>query len=158
LVLRERAALPQDVRNLGVLVPLDGSDVAAAILEPLLPLAKTLDWQLRLLWVTDVDSAPPEPPSTPVADAGAGTRGQMLRYLEQCAATLRAEGVAAEVGVEAGACAECIVRCAEPADVGLIAIGTHGRHGLGRLVLGSVAEQVIAHASKPVLAIRPKAA
>ena len=158
LILRERTALPQEVRGLGVIVPLDGSPIAESVLTPLMPLAKALEWRLHLLWVTDVRNEERERETVPVGDQRArDARPEMVAYLERLAAGVRAGGSSAEVRIESGDCAACIVRCAEPDDVDLIAIGTHGRHGIGRLVLGSVAEHVIARASKPVLAIRPRA-
>lgn len=80
----------------------------------------------------------------------------MVAYLEQVAERIRATGVSTEVRIEAGDSGDRIVRCAEPDDVDLIAMSTHGRHGIGRLVLGSVTEHVISHASKPVLSVRPQ--
>lgn len=156
LILRERMALPQDVRGMNVIVPLDGSPVAEAVLTPLLPLARALDWRLHLLWATDVRDEGLERETGPLATTRArDEQPEMLAYLERLAAKVRAGGSSAAVQIESGDCAACIVRCAEPDDVDLIAIGTHGRHGIKRLVLGSVAEHVILHAGKPVLAIRP---
>lgn len=57
--------------------------------------------------------------------------------------------------VEAGIPYKEIVRTAEEEKVDLIVMSTHGRTGLDRLVVGSVTEQVIAHAPCPVLAIPP---
>jgi len=127
------------------------------VLTPLLPLARALDWRLRLLWVADVRDEERGQETSPLAAQHAReARPEMVAYLERLAAGVRADGPAADVQIEAGDCAECIVRCAEPEDVDLIAISTHGRHGIGRLVLGSVTEHVMSHAGKPVLAIRPK--
>jgi nucleotide-binding universal stress UspA family protein len=53
---------------------------------------------------------------------------------------------------------EEIVAAARDAGADLIAMSTHGRSGLGRLLFGSVAEQVLRHADVPVLMIRHTAA
>lgn len=59
-----------------------------------------------------------------------------------------------EVEVRAGAPAREILRAAKVLDAELIAVGTHGRSGLKRLVLGSVAEAVLRDAPCPVLVVR----
>jgi nucleotide-binding universal stress UspA family protein len=155
LVIRERVALPQDARELTVLVPLDGSALAEAVIEPLLPLARTLGWRLQLLWVVDLPPGDALAQEVPLDQRAKQERPSMVAYLEQVAERIRGTGVPAEVRIDSGDRGDCIVRCAEPDDVDLIAMSTHGRHGIGRLVLGSVAEHVISHASKPVFAVRP---
>jgi nucleotide-binding universal stress UspA family protein len=57
-----------------------------------------------------------------------------------------------------GAPAEAITEFAESVDADLIVIGTHGRTGLNRMLMGSVAEAVVRHANRPVLTFKPKAA
>lgn len=52
--------------------------------------------------------------------------------------------------------AEEIIRLADEAHADLIVIGTHGRSGIERLLLGSVSERVVRHAGCPVLVMRPK--
>ncbi len=58
--------------------------------------------------------------------------------------------------VVAGNVAVEITRLAEKLDADLIVVGTHGRHGVSRLVLGSVAESVIRHAPCTVMVVRPR--
>lgn len=57
-----------------------------------------------------------------------------------------------------GATAEQIVRCARERGCDLIVLGSHGRHGLGRVLLGSVAERVLRTAPCPVLVVKARAA
>jgi nucleotide-binding universal stress UspA family protein len=61
-----------------------------------------------------------------------------------------------ECRVAVGVPSECILRAARDAD--LVVIGTTGRTGLRRLVIGSVAERVVRHAAAPVLSVRRGAA
>jgi universal stress protein A len=56
-----------------------------------------------------------------------------------------------------GSPAEEIVRVAEAEQVDMVVIGTHGRTGLSRLLMGSVAENVVRHAACPVLTVKPTA-
>jgi nucleotide-binding universal stress UspA family protein len=91
-------------------------------------------------------------------DAGlrAQASGQMDRLVKQAlAAGVRATASIVETGVPA----DEIVRAAERAKTDLLVLGTHGRTGVARLVLGSVAARVVATASCPVLTVRaPEAA
>jgi nucleotide-binding universal stress UspA family protein len=62
--------------------------------------------------------------------------------------------VPVETRVEEGDAATQIVRVAEETRCGLIVMGTHGRTALGRLLMGSVAEQVLRKAPCPVLTVK----
>lgn len=80
-------------------------------------------------------------------------------YTERAWADLRAFvptdlGVPVQLRVEEGDAATEIVRVAEEIKSDLIVLGTHGRTGLSRLLLGSVAEQVLRRAPCPVLTVR----
>jgi nucleotide-binding universal stress UspA family protein len=58
--------------------------------------------------------------------------------------------------VEARLAAEAIVAAAERLDVDLVAVGSHGRSGFGRVLLGSVAEEVARRSTRPVLIVRAR--
>ena len=66
------------------------------------------------------------------------------------------EGVEALHEVQSGPPADRIVGYANEHDIDLIVMGTHGRTGLGRLLMGSVAEAVVRQAECPVLALKSK--
>lgn len=66
----------------------------------------------------------------------------------------KCRGIEAEYKVEFGPAAECIVDFASENNFDLIVIGTHGRRGVGRMFMGSVAEDVIRNADCPVVAIK----
>jgi nucleotide-binding universal stress UspA family protein len=72
----------------------------------------------------------------------------------EAAATLRAVGFTAESEVRAGSPASVIVAFANDWDADLVIMGSHGRTGLARLLLGSVARNVLHHASCSVLVVR----
>lgn len=65
------------------------------------------------------------------------------------------ENVHVEHRLEEGNAAEKILEVAEEIQAGLIVMATHGRTGLGRVLLGSIAEQVLRRAACPVLTVRP---
>ena len=74
--------------------------------------------------------------------------------LEARAAQLRQAGIKVSWRLQAGVPFEEIVKAAEEEHVDLIVMGTHGRSGLNRVLLGSVAERVIRLAPCPVLTVR----
>jgi nucleotide-binding universal stress UspA family protein len=137
------------------LVPLDGSPVAESIMPFLMQIAGPLDMAVTLLRVVE-----PLPPivgdgGQPVIvdDVQARTR-DAEEYLAPLAAMLRARGVNSSWAVRQGRPDKEILAGACDAGADLIAMSTHGRSGLGRLLFGSVAEQVLRHADVPVFMMR----
>lgn len=79
-------------------------------------------------------------------------------YLEEVADRLRAGGVKATgVALLGGAITDTLLDFFQSEKVGLVAISTHGRGGVRRLVLGSVADKLVRAAEMPVLVLRPHA-
>ncbi|MHC4413804.1 MAG: universal stress protein [Planctomycetota bacterium] len=87
-------------------------------------------------------------------DQREGVEKQAQRALEAKAGRLQTGALKVEVMVRQGYPATVIEKEAESAGADLIALGTHGRSGLKRLLLGSIAERVLHHASCPVLTVR----
>ena len=84
-------------------------------------------------------------------------RAEATDYLEQVAAQVRAAGVEAQPkAVLAANPVEAILSAARAPSVGLIALATHGRTGLRRMVLGSVADKLVRSSDVPVLVTRPR--
>jgi nucleotide-binding universal stress UspA family protein len=81
-------------------------------------------------------------------------RAYAQRELDQLLGRARRAGVRAQGLLVEGAPADRIVRAARSRRADLIVMGTHGRGGLARLFLGSVAERVVATAPCPVLTVR----
>lgn len=154
-----------DGRSLRVLAPLDGSAFSEAILAPLEDLIGPLLESLILLRTPDsIDYAGPHDDRCDVCRL-ARARGEepdiepvrVRRELERVAARLRVKGIDTESNVELGATAPTILRIAHERDIDLIAMATHGHGGLTRLVMGSVATDVLRRATTPLLVIRPVA-
>lgn len=78
----------------------------------------------------------------------------MRRALERCAEPIRAAGVEVTTELVQGFPARSLVEIARQRGADLVAVGTHGRSGIGRMLLGSVAEHVLHDAPCPVLAVR----
>jgi len=153
-----------------VLIPLDGTALAEQMLPKALALGRALDADYTLLRVVK-----PVGTLLPVGDAGTigvqvqtlmerveTLQGQLVKeardYLETLARPLREEGlkVATRVDVADQPVTAILHDAIQPA-VDLVALKTHGRRGLSRLFLGSVADKVIRSAQVPVLVQRPSA-
>ena len=137
------------------LVPLDGSSVADAIIPFILEIAGPLRMAVRLLGVVEpmrpmvVEGAGPL-----IVDDVLGREREAEEYLARIAAELRGRGVEAAWEVRRGAAVAAILAAAKSSGADLIAMSTHGRSGLDRLLFGSVAEQVLRHADVPVFLMR----
>jgi len=161
--------LAAEPRPLRILVPLDGSELAERILEPAVALAETMPGvEFVLLRVIKPVVPIVDLPEGPSADAEAHhilKEVQVLQehlfrkaegYLKDVADRLRLRGIEAEVRVAVDdRPEESILHEAEKARANLIALETHGRGGLTRLVLGSVADKVVRGAHVPVMVQGP---
>ena len=124
-----------------VLVPLDGSKAAEAVIPYVELIASRTGAAVHLLTVVHDENG-----ATKAAEARA--------YLEDRAAALRP--LSGSTNVKSGDEAQVILTEADASDAGLIAMSTHGRSGLMRWVLGSVASKVLHAASRPLLLVRAR--
>lgn len=137
------------------LVPLDGSPVAETIIPFILEIAGPLDMEVVLLRVVE-----PIPPMVLEASRHIEVEDVEARhtdaeeYLAPIAVELRNKGVRVQRRVGRGNPADQIVAAARETGADLIAMSTHGRGGLGRLVFGSVAQAVLRHVDMPVFLMR----
>lgn len=165
-----------------VLLPLDGSLASEAIIQKVAELFQAPDTEIVLLTVVDSPEAIMRASSRefhPLAVVGStlpatvsgvigGLRGELKgpgfrevrarlqAYLGQHAETLRHKGFQTQCAVQVGDAAVVIADYARQQDADLIAMSTHGRSGVPRLVLGSVAGDVLKMANRPVLLLRPQ--
>lgn len=146
-----------DTSTIGrILVPLDGSELAEAILEPVSALARASDATLVLAHVIASSLLPGGTlPLGPVDTARVRTQAEA--YLEGAAERVRAAGLQADVHlVERETPAAAIPEMADEVGADLIALATHGYGGLRRMVLGSVADKVLRASRRPLLVMRPR--
>jgi len=151
-----------------VLVPLDGSELAEKVLPTVRDLAGRLGLKIVLVRVlTSLYFGQPEAyvPMFGVniqsqKELWAEARTAATRYLSGKVEQLSGEGITevSSVVIDAGAegAAAGIIDLAKKTAHSLVAMSTHGRSGIGRWILGSVAERVVRHSSGPVLVIRPQ--
>jgi nucleotide-binding universal stress UspA family protein len=136
-----------------ILVPLDGSALAEAVLPEIEKLARCMGARIILLRVSRAHIFPGKDPTK--AEIEVVRRAE--EYVAEVRDQLAAKGLDAEACVRYGAVAEEILTHSARNDIDLIAMSTHGRSGLGRWALGSVAEKIVRRSVKPVLLMRAKA-
>ncbi|WP_299267561.1 universal stress protein [Halorientalis sp.] len=133
-----------------ILVPTDGSDTAQAAVEHALDHAKRYNAALHTLSVVE----------KPPMDEAAGQK--VLESLEKTGERAIQDAVdaaeatnigAAEGGVATGSPYQVIVKHVETNGIDLVVMGTHGRSGLDRYLLGSVTEKAVRSAPVPVLTV-----
>jgi nucleotide-binding universal stress UspA family protein len=142
-----------------ILVPIDGSETATKALVAALQLAREGGGQVRIVHMVEG--------LTPLAidQYGAAWSGDLIgmlkkageEFLSDALAIARAAGVPADTEIFDNfgeRLAETVVDAAKRFDADLVVVGTHGRRGMGRLLLGSGAEQIVRLAPVPVLVVR----
>jgi nucleotide-binding universal stress UspA family protein len=155
--------LGKDAMIKRVLVPLDGSGLAEQVLSHVTILAKAMNLEVELMRIYSLPmtvGALASPPAYPIGaqmltvDA---FREEAVDYLEAKVQQLREGEGLPEVShtVTQGEAADQIIEAAHQTQHSLIAMSTHGRSGVGRWILGSVADRVIRQSGDPVFVIRP---
>src|SRR5512135_1834640 len=135
-----------------ILVPLDGSALAEAILPQVTELAALHGAEIILLRVALVHSFP----GTNQTEAQVQAVQEAEAYLAGVLQRLDASGIKAQQVVRYGHAAEEIVDQAEAGSADLIAMSTHGRSGPRRWMLGSIAEKVLRATTVPILLVRTR--
>ncbi|WP_136591140.1 universal stress protein [Salinigranum halophilum] len=139
-----------------VLVPTDGSEPAAAAVDHALEIAAHTGARVHAVYVADAadraeraaDASGNEPDTTPDSRGAAAARA----LAEQA----RARGVDALTTVLEGAPAAALLDYADEHDIDLVVMGTRGRAGLSRLVLGSTTGRVLRGAEMPVVSVNAR--
>jgi nucleotide-binding universal stress UspA family protein len=140
-----------------ILVPVDGSTTAQLAVEKAIGLAKAFGSRVTTIFVidpypftgvgTDFSYGQAEYLSAATAEANAAIKVARAQF--------EAAGIPVESSVvEAHAAWRGVVQAAESVDADLIVMGSHGRSGLEKLVLGSVTQAVLSHTHLPLLVVR----
>ncbi len=133
-----------------ILVPLDGSECAERILPRVEKLASRMNSGISLLRVALAHTFPGVDPT----EAELAVVREAEAYLEGIRKQLEAKGFDVDTHVRYGDDAEEILAHTVHEDIDIIAMSTHGRSGVKRFLLGSVAEKIVRHATKPVCLVR----
>lgn len=153
--LRPSAVSPDQMTVRNILMATDFSECSERALSYALGIASRYESRLHLFHCID-----PTPYNLVEPDAVQTVRDDARRELERLASDIRrgsAKNVEIKVLAEAGDLAVILARTVKDLDLGLIVVGTHGRTGWRKLVLGSVAEIVVDQVSCPVLSVGPSA-
>ena len=141
-----------------ILVPLDGSTLSEAALPHAEKLARALNVEIVLLHV-DVSPAltfeSQTSPLAPLPEEVKIMRTDEASYIKTMCTGMEHKGLRVNYLFRDGVVADAILEAAETTQADLIIMSTHGRTGLLRLLLGSVAEQVVRQSKIPVMLIRP---
>lgn len=140
-----------------ILVPVDGSATARSALQEAVKLAKRINAQLELVHVFEDMLYWLDEGYINYAELQESFKKSGEHMLAEAKSIVQQAGLTAEIkSLEAkdGQIAPAIVAEAERWQAELIVIGTHGRSGFSRLLLGSVAERVVRSAPMPVLLVR----
>ncbi len=139
-----------------ILVPFDGSAIAEAVLPHAQALAKAEGAEIVLLSI-------PITPSIEFLARSPGLANKVIEeteieteaYLEKEEAKLKGEGSKTSRIMREGPISEMILEMADEVHADVIAMSTHGRSGIQRWLMGSVADRVVHHSHIPVMLIHP---
>lgn len=139
-----------------ILVPLDGSELAEAVLPHAEALAKSENAELVILRVPSIPAGEyiaidPIVASTIRKDI----RDEAAKYVHQMVDTLKKDHIKATGLTKEGPVPDTILEVAEETHADMIAMSTHGRTGVKRWLMGSVADKIVHHTHIPVMLIHP---
>ena len=141
-----------------VVVPLDGSELAEEVLPYVGRLSRALGLGVNLVRATPTRESYYRYADHPLENWDnmiTEVDGQAAEYLHQIGRKLLSQGVTSvEERLLHGSPAEAIINLAQEIPDSMVMMTTHGRTGMGRWVLGSVADRVVRHSGDPVLLVR----
>lgn len=134
-----------------ILVPVDGSEPATTALNHALELARDYDATVSLLYVADTNETSQTRLGTNVVDV---LNREGREIVSNASERAEANDVSITTDIVQGIPHEAIVEYGATHDIDLVVMGTHGRDGLERYAIGSVAARVVNAARMPVLTVR----
>ncbi|WP_276299897.1 universal stress protein [Halorussus lipolyticus] len=143
-----------------ILIPTDGSKTAELAVEEALDVAEKFDAEVHTLYVVDTDAAEVSLGTEQVERIRQGRFGEMdelearaRKATEHVAELARDRGVVVEEHFRGGRPHKVIADFAEDEEIDLIVMGSHGRSGISRVLLGSVTERVLRSTHRSVLVV-----
>jgi nucleotide-binding universal stress UspA family protein len=135
-----------------ILVPTDGSPAADAAVDHAVTLADRFDATVHALYVVDATAYSAIEAGTDIVAEALETEGKDA--VSRIAAAADEADISVIESVVSGTAYGSILEYADDHDIDLIVMGTHGRRGIDRYLLGSVTERVVRSANQPVLTVR----
>lgn len=141
-----------------ILVPLDGSKRAEAILPHVRSFGRSVQSKVILLTALEHKTFVSAEGIQSQLDAGELERRMKAaeEYLGNLSEEFRRMDIQTEHKVIYGSPVDVIIQVAEEEDAGLIAIASHGRSGLGRVFYGSIAAGLLQRVDRPLLVVRSR--
>ena len=136
-----------------ILLATDGSPASEPASEQAIDLATQVRARLLVVSVLSTASRPSEAPADP---AVADSRDSLTTKAQAIVQRAKAAGADATFLVWEGDPGEAIVAAADAENADLIVVGSHGRSGVSRFLIGSVSDYVVRHAHCPVMVVRGK--
>ncbi len=137
-----------------ILIPIDGSDYSMRAAEYGVNVAKMLKAEITVVYVIDLVALDQIARASEKDNVETELKQDGERFLKYVQGVAQKEGVKASLLLAKGRPFEQIVHLAKGLKMELIVMGTYGRRGAERILLGSVAERVIEYATCPVLVVR----
>jgi len=137
-----------------VLVPTDGSDAAGAAVDHAVAVADACGAAVRVLSVVDTRALAAQSELAPSDLVVERLEDQSEHAVTEVAERCEAAGLSVQTAVARGAPSRAICEDAAESGADLVVMGTRGRSGLDRVLLGSVTERTVRHAPVPVMAVR----
>jgi nucleotide-binding universal stress UspA family protein len=137
-----------------ILISIDGSDYSMRAAEYGVSVAKLLNAEITVVYVIDLVALDQIARESEKEDVENELKQDGERYLKYVQGVAQKEGVKASLLLAKGRPYEQIVHLARGLKMELIVMGTYGRRGAERILLGSVAERVIEYATCPVLVVK----
>jgi nucleotide-binding universal stress UspA family protein len=137
-----------------ILVPTDGSECADSAVEHAIDIAGQYGAELHVLSVVDARDVSHSAPAISIEQVEQTLRERAESVVEDVAGRAEEAGVSVVTAVEPGLPDDTVVEYADEHDCDLIVMGTHGRTGLERYLLGSVTERTVRRSTVPVLTVR----
>jgi nucleotide-binding universal stress UspA family protein len=162
LLVRAREKTPDDIQQAmqcqRIMVPLDGSTMAEQVLPPVTYVAQALDAEIVLFRVPIAHDSGSLLGDWVLPLAGTLETANDIAsvYLQRQAEPLREQGIRVSTAMRMGGVANAIIEFADANEIDLVAMCTHGRTGLARHALGSVADRVLRASRIPLLLVRAR--
>ncbi|MFC6615018.1 universal stress protein [Halopenitus salinus] len=136
-----------------VLVPTDGSEAAEVAVEHGLAIAERTGARVHAVSVVSVRGLETNPEYTRIAELREHLTGNAKEAVDDILARAEERGIDAVGSVPNGSPGSILLEYVDEHDVDLVAMGTHGRTGLDRYLIGSTAERLIRRCAVPVVAV-----